>query len=95
MSYAFRILSPVFIDVWGQCKARHGGVPSMVVEFARFMTIIEYLDAPSPMVTRLVFRNNAPFNFPGPDKTKPVREQVESEVKIYRMFNLKKRVGTV
>lgn len=83
------------IDVWGQCKARHGGVPSMVVEFARFMTIIEYLDAPSPMVTRLVFRNNAPFNFPGPDKTKPVREQVESEVKIYRMFNLKKRVGTV
>eukprot|EP01032_Pedospumella_encystans_P017394 gene17394-19818_t len=40
-------------DVWGHCKARHGGVPSMVCEFVRFMGVVEYLDAPSSTVTRL------------------------------------------
>lgn len=63
----------------------------MVCEFARFMTVVEYLDAPSPLVSRLVVRNHEPYMFPGPDKSKPLRERVQKEVKIFRMFNLKKR----
>ena len=82
----------IAVDVWGTCKARHGGIPSKVCEFGRFMNIVEYLDAPNPMVTRLVRQNSIPFNFPGPDKTKPNRDVSDRDVKIYRMFNLSRKV---
>lgn len=59
----------------------------MVCEFVRFMGVVEYLDAPSSTVTRLVSRNNFPYNFPGPDRTKPQRESVDKEIKILHMFN--------
>jgi hypothetical protein len=54
---------------------------------------VEYLDPPHPRVKRLVKRNVVPYNFPGPDTTPPNREISDREVKIYRMFNLKKRVA--
>ena len=82
----------LFLDAWGNCKARHGGIPSVICEFVRFTKVVEYLDPPHPRVTRLVKRNVMPHNFPGPDATKPNRETTEREVKIYRMFNLRKKV---
>mmetsp|Transcript_17997 Transcript_17997/g.30263 ORF Transcript_17997/g.30263 Transcript_17997/m.30263 type:complete len:256 (+) Transcript_17997:130-897(+) len=81
----------VAFDMWGHCRQRHGGVASKVCEYARFLQVVEYLDPPHPLVTRLVKRNVQPYNFPGPDtKHKPNRERVELEVKRYRMFNPKK-----
>jgi hypothetical protein len=65
----------------------------MVCENVRFLKIVEFLDAPHPRVTRLVNRNVMPHMFPGPDKTAPTRETTDREVKIYRMFNLKKKVN--
>lgn len=56
------------------------------------MGVVEYLDPPSPIVNRLVSRNHLPFNFPGPDKSKPNRPRTENEVKKYRMFNFRKRI---
>ena len=56
------------------------------------MSVVEYLDPPTPLVSRLVFRNNLPFGFPGPDKSKPNRDCTEPDVKKYRMFNLKKKI---
>jgi len=85
--YLNDFLSLFCADVWGQCKARHGGIPSMVCEFVRFMGVVEYLDAPSSIVSRLVCRNQFPYNFPGPDRPKPQREAVDKEVKIFHMFN--------
>jgi hypothetical protein len=62
-----------------------------VCEFVRFTKVVEYLDPPHPRVTRLVKRNVMPYMFPGPDTTPTTRESTCREVKIYRMFNLKKR----
>lgn len=56
------------------------------------MSVVEYLDPPTPLVSRLVKFNSIPFGFPGPDKTKPNRKCTESDVKKYRMFNLKKKI---
>lgn len=81
------------IDAWGHCKARHGGIPSLVCEFVRFTKVEEYLDPPCPRVSRLVKRNVIPHNFPGPDATPPNRAVTSREMKIFRMFNVKKRVA--
>ena len=91
--YIFIIFLILTTDVWGQCRARHGGVPSVTCEFVRFMTVVEYLDPPCPLVTRLVKRNTLPF--PGPDKTKPNRERTDREVKILRMFTAKSKRSKV
>jgi hypothetical protein len=77
------------LDAWGTTKLRHGGGSSLVCEFVRFMTVVQYLDTPAPRVSRLVYRNSDPYNFPGPDHTPPTRDRMDPEVKAYGMFNPK------
>lgn len=68
-------------DVWGFCKRRRGGGESRLCEYAKFIKIEKYLDAPSPMPHRLPKKFVEPYYFPSPDYQDPSRMRTQSVVK--------------
>lgn len=68
-------------DVWGFCKRRRGGGESRLCEYAKFIKIEKYLDAPSPMPHRLPKKFVEPFYFPSPDYQDPTRMRTLSVIK--------------
>ncbi|KAJ1430678.1 hypothetical protein B484DRAFT_430501 [Ochromonadaceae sp. CCMP2298] len=77
----------VSFEAWGHCRARHGGVPSKVCEFVRYLSIVEYLDPPHPTTSRNLVGYVQPHNFPLPDNQPPNRNRTGKFVKKFRMFH--------
>jgi len=79
----------VAFDCWGNIRRRHGGGPSMHCEYAKFMSIVEFLDPPHPVPQRLSARYVAPFFFTPADKTPPNRQRAKPYFKVHRFFTLR------
>lgn len=77
------------IDCWGNIRRRHGGGPSMHCEYAKFMSIVEFLDPPHPVPKRLSTKYVEPFFFTPADKTPPNRLRAKPYFKVHRFFTLR------
>lgn len=77
----------VTFDAWGSCRKRYGGGPSLIVENAKMMKIVDFLDPPHPVAKRLCDRYVEPFFFTPADRRKPNRETSGSSFKLNRLFD--------
>jgi hypothetical protein len=76
----------LYIDVWGQIHRRYGGGPSYLVENAKAMHVIDYLDPPHPTSKRLASQYRPPFFFTTADRTPPNRMRSPASFKINRFY---------
>jgi hypothetical protein len=74
-------------DAWGDCRKRHGGGSSMLVQNAKIMKIVTFLDPPHPVPKRLCDRYVAPFFYNPADRQKPNREISTKSFKINGLFD--------
>ncbi len=75
-------------DAWGDVKRRYGGAPSLTVEFAKAMKIVEFLDPPHPVAKRLCDRYVAPFFYTTADRASPNRLRSDKFFKINKFFSI-------
>lgn len=73
-------------DAWGDVKKRYGGAPSLTVEFAKAMKIVEFLDPPHPVPKRLCDRYVEPFFYTPADRAPPNRLRSSKHFKINKFF---------
>jgi hypothetical protein len=78
----------IAFDAWGNAKRRYGGAPSLCVEFAKAMKLIEFLDPPHPVPKRLCDRYVEPFFYTLADKAEPNRLRSPKHFKINKFFSL-------
>eukprot|EP01039_Chlorochromonas_danica_P009137 gene9137-10087_t len=74
----------VSFDAWGETRRRYGGGSSVLVQNAKMMKIIQFLDPPYPVSKRLCDRYVEPFFFTKADRRKPNREVSNHAFKINR-----------
>mmetsp|Transcript_2487 Transcript_2487/g.2586 ORF Transcript_2487/g.2586 Transcript_2487/m.2586 type:complete len:248 (-) Transcript_2487:580-1323(-) len=79
----------VAFDAWGQCKRRLGGGPSLKCDYALAMSIVEFLDPPHPVASRLSEKYVAPNFYTKADHTSPNRERSNHWFKVNRFFDVR------
>lgn len=76
----------VSFDCWGHNRRRLGGGQSTLYEYAKFIAIVQTLDAPFP-ISKQRSKTSVPPNFFGPvDFSHPHRDRFDKDIKKDRKF---------